>query len=83
MNPTQVVSLINILIHALGAVPTIQGDIQEALQAHWGKDHVQQGLQGLGVLNKIVGDVSNAVGAAPPVPASVEPPVSADTPPPA
>jgi hypothetical protein len=52
------VAVLNILLHALVSVPEIATDIQAALNANWGKDHVQQALQGASVLSKIINDVA-------------------------
>lgn len=70
MNPFSL-SLINILVHALAAAPAISQDISDAFSAHWGKDHVQQAVQGVNVLQKIIGDLANVVEPPPNIPPSL------------
>lgn len=54
MNP---LSLINILMHAVAAVPGIQNDIKDAVTKNWNLGLVQDFTQGLDVLHSIVNDV--------------------------
>ena len=55
-----------ILLKCLAAAPAVSEHLSEAINDHWGKDHVQQALKGLAVVNKIVADVA-AVPTNPPV----------------
>jgi len=48
MNPLSIAQLIFAATQAIGP------DVEAALTAHWGKDHVQQALGGLGLLTDLI-----------------------------
>lgn len=50
-------TLINILMHGVSAVPSIQAEIKSALSANWNKGIVQDFAQGVSILSTIVNDV--------------------------
>lgn len=64
---------LNVLLHGLAAAPAIEEDLRAAFSAHWGKDHVQQAVQGVQFLSKLVNDVASALQAEPSVAAQPEP----------
>lgn len=44
---------------ALQLAPSVESEIEAAVTEHWGKDHVQQVVQGLGHLNNIINTVAS------------------------
>lgn len=65
-----VFTILNALLPLLAAVPSLEADLSAAFSAHWGKDHVQQAVQGVGVLAKIVNDIAASM-----EPTQVPPPI--------
>ena len=48
---------LQLLALAIQAAPTVVSQIQNDINQHWGKDHVQQVLQGAGDLQQIASTV--------------------------
>lgn len=65
MDPATIINIINMALHALSAVPALEGDIKSAMKMNWNMGVVQDALQGFQVLQRIITDIESELGITP------------------
>lgn len=75
MNPTT----LELVLKALAALSALTMEAPQLLAQHWGKDHVQQAVQGTADLMQLVNTVAAVVGAPAPTPSVPVPVVTPPT----
>lgn len=55
------ISIAQLIFSLLSAAPTVVKEIEDAINQHWGKDHIVQAQKGLEALTQVVGTVGAAI----------------------